>query len=206
MRLKSRLLWVGKISLGLAISGGLGWLTVRGLDWGRVRDSLEGVSVPLVLLALVVFMLASYLKAMRWKILFVTEKISTPRLFIIQNEGTGLNNLMPLRVASEAAQFAMLTIRDGVNPATALATLGMERVMDVIATTVILGVAFFLVPEMSNFTLYIWGAIGFTVLAVTLVRFLAWSSDAVGFVRRLSFIASFAIAVRDLERERGRGW
>ena len=202
--MKGKLLGAGKIALGLAASGGLGWLAMRGLDWGLVREEVKGVSIPLVLLAVAVFMAASYLRAFRWQVLFINERISTPRLFIIQNEGIGLNNVSPVRVVSEPTQLAVLKIRDKVDGATALATLGMERVIDVIASTLILGVAFFLVPEMSNFTLYVWGAIGFTVVVVALVRFVAWGSDAVSFFRRFPFLSAFATAVRDLVRERAR--
>ena len=202
--MKGTLLGAGKIAIGLAASGGLGWLAVHGLDWGQVRDSLQETSISLVVVAVAVFMAASFLRAYRWQILFVNEKISTLRLFLIQNEGIGLNNVVPVRVASEPTQLAILTLRDRINGATALATLGMERVIDVIASTLILGVAFFLVPEMSNFTLYLWGAIGFAVVAVALVRFLAWGSEALSFIRRFSFLAAFATAVRDLERERFR--
>ena len=88
--------------------------------------------------------------------------------------------------------------------AKALATLGMERVIDVVASTMILAVAFFVVPEMKNFTIYVWGAIAFTVIVVALVRFLAWGSDSLAFVKRISFLAAFTTAVRDLERERLR--
>ena len=202
--MKDKLLAGGKLAIGLGASGGLGWLAARGLDWGVVGDSLGGVSFPLILLALAVFMLASWLRAYRWQILFVSERISTWRLFLIQNEGIGLNNLLPIRIASEATQLAVLTMRDGVRGATALATLGMERVIDVVASTLILGVAFFLVPEMKNFTLYVWGAFGFTIVALATVRFLAWGSDGMALFKRLPFLASFAKAVKDLERERVR--
>ena len=202
--MKGKLLGISRIVVGLAASSGLGWLVAHGLDWGEVGDALGGTSLSLVVVAVAVFMAASFLRAYRWRILFVNEKISTLRLFVIQNEGIGLNNVVPLRVVSEPTQLAILTLRDRVNGATALATLGMERVIDVIASTLILGVAFFLVPEMSNFTLYVWGAIGFTVVAVTLVRFLAWGSEALSFIRRISFLSAFATAVRNLERERAR--
>ena len=202
--MKGRLIGAGKLALGLAASVGLGWLVVRGLDWGLVLDSLEGISLSLVLLALAVHVAGGFLRAFRWQILFVNVRISTLRLFIIQNEGLGLNNLVPVRVASEATQLAVLTIRDRVNGATALATLGMERVIDVVASTFILGVAFFLVPEMKNFTLYVWGAIGFAVVVLALVRFLAWGSDTIPFIRRVPALAAFTRAVRDLEHERIR--
>ena len=202
--MRSTLLTIGKFGIGLTASLGLGWLAIRGLDWSQVRESLAGVSIPLLTLSVIIFMAASYLRAVRWQVLFVDEKISTWRLFIIQNEGIGLNNVLPVRVASEPLQLGILTLRDRINAATALATLGMERVIDVIASTLILAVAFFLVPEMKNFTLYVWGAIGFTIVAVALVRFFAWSSDAVSFFRRFRFLSEFTLAVKDLERERLR--
>ncbi|MCI0440819.1 MAG: flippase-like domain-containing protein, partial [Chloroflexi bacterium] len=193
-----------RVGPGLAASIGLGWLATRGLDWGAVADSIRSISLGYLVLSVLVFLFACYLRALRWQALFVNERISTNRLFIIQNAGIGLNNLVPIRIASEATQLAILYFRDRISGATALATLGMERVVDVVASTLILGIAFFLVPEMKNFTLYVWGAIGFTVVAVGAVRFLAWGSDSLALIRRIPAIASFARAVKELERERAR--
>lgn len=202
--IKERLWGPAKIALALAASVGLGWLAIRGLDWGLVSDSIRGISPSLVFLAVVVFLAASYLRAFRWQILFVNERISTNRLFVIQNEGIGLNNVMPLRVASEPVQLAILSIRDRVKPQTALVTLVLERVIDVIASTLILALAFFLVPEMKNFTLYVWGAVGFAIAVVVLLRLLSWGGEAWSFVKRIAFVAAFAAALRELERERAR--
>ena len=202
--MRRKLLGVGKVVVGLGASGGLGWLAVRGLDWGLVLEQLRGVSVSLLVLAIAVFMAASVLRAFRWQILFVNQRISVLRLFIIQNEGIGLNNVVPVRVVSEAAQLAILSIRDKVPGATALATLGMERVVDVIASTLILAVAFFLVPEMSNFKPYVWGAVGITLVLLALVKLVAWGGNRVSIVRRVAFLSAFATAVKDLERERVR--
>ena len=203
--MKGKLLGFRQMTLlGLAASGGLGWLATRGLDWRRVYETLGEVSILLVLLAVAVFMLASYLRAFRWQLLFINDRISVLRLFIIQNEGIGLNNVVPVRVASEPTQLAVLSIRDGIKGSTALATLGMERVIDVVASTLILGTAFFVVPEMGNFKVYVWGAVGFAVVVVVLVRFLAWGSEGLSLIRRFPFVSAFATAVRDLERERAR--
>ena len=199
-----KLLSPARIGLGLLASVGLGWLAAHGLDWAQVRDSLANVSPSLVIVSVAIFMFASYLRAYRWRILFVNDRISTSRLFVIQNVGIGLNNVVPIRVASEAAQLAILTLRDRIKPSTALATLGMERVIDVVASTFILAVVFFFVPEMQNFTLYVWGAMGFTLVCVGMVRLLAWGSHGLNAINRFPFLASFASAVRELERHRGR--
>jgi uncharacterized membrane protein YbhN (UPF0104 family) len=192
------------LAIGLGASAGLGWLAMHGLDWGAVRTSLASVSIPFLVLSIAVFFLAWVVRAYRWKLLLTNQPITIWRLFVIQNEGIGLNNLLPLRIASEAVQLAVLTFRDRMNTAVALATLGMQRVLDIIAPTLILLVAFFFVPEMEEFSFYVWGAIGLTVVLIALVRLLSWSSGSLFLIRRFSFLSNFAAAVRDLERQRLR--
>ena len=194
---------LAKLAVGLAASLGLGWLAVRGLEWGPVVDNLGGVSPVLLTLAFAVFMFAAWLRALRWRVLFANVDVSVGRLFLVQHEGLGLSNLMPIRVTSEVTQLAVLTLRDGIRGPLALATLAMERVIDVVASTLILGVAFFLVPEMKNFTVFVWGAIAFTVFAVGLVRLFAWS-ESLSLVTRFKFLADFVAAVKGLEQERTR--
>ena len=202
--MRRMLLGASRLAVGLVASAVFLWFAVRGLNWGDVAANLAGVSLYLILLAVAVFMLASYVRAVRWRLLFAKDDISSARLFIVQNEGIGLNNVLPFRVASELTQLAVLTMRDGIGKATAVATLGMERVIDVVASTLILGVAFFLVPEMQEFSPYVLGAVAASVAAVALVRVLAWSGASVAFIRRISFLAAFTGAVRDLEQQRAR--
>ena len=193
-----------QIGLGLAASAGLGWLALRGLDWGVVWDQFENLSVPLVVVGLLIFIFASWLRACRWRLLFYDEEISVGRLFIVQNEGIGLNNLVPLRIASEPVQLAVLVLRDRVDGAKALATLGMERVLDVFVSTAVLGAALLLVPEMASFKPYVWGAVGFSALAVLLTLLFAWGVPFLAPLRRLRFLNAFAAAVRELVRRRER--
>ena len=202
--MRNRLAGSYRLAIGLCISGIMGWLVVRGFEWSKVSETISNVSVPLVLLAVLVFMVAGYLRAVRWRLLFIIERIPILRLFIVQNEGLGLNNVLPIRIASEATQLAVLTMRDRIKPATAVATLGMERVIDVVASTIILTTALFLVPQMSNFKNYVWAAIGLTVLSIAIVRFLAWGSGGLALFRRIRFLAVFSESVRELERHKAR--
>ena len=202
--MKRRAFVIGRIAAGIAISIGLGWLSARGLDWGLVLEAFGDVSPTMIILAVGVFVAASYLRAVRWRALFVNGEVSTNRLFMVKNVGIGLNNLVPVRIASEAAQLAILSIKDRVRPSVALATLGMERVLDVVASALILAIAFLFVPEMQDYGIYVWGALAFAVLCIAIVRLLAWSGNGISWIRRLPFLLSFAKAVRDLERERMR--
>ena len=202
--MRRRAFALGRILLGVAVSLALLWFAARGLDWGGVRDSLSAVSPPLVALALAVFIGATYLRAARWRVLFVNGEVSTNRLFVIQNIGIGLNNVVPVRVASEAAQLAILSLRDGVRASVSLATLGMERALDLVASSLIFAIALILVPEMERFSAFIWGAIGLAALCVALALFLAWSGSGEKWTRRLPFLASFAEAVSELMRRKTR--
>ena len=213
--MKSALQSFGPSVIGIAASIVLGWLVIRGLDWGDVIDSFQGVSVPLVALAFVVFILASGLRAIRWQMLFTEKRVSTMRLFIVQNEGIGLNNLVPVRIASELAQLTVLSLRDGVRVSTAVATLGMERVLDLVASASILAVTFFGLafffeePEMEVFTPVIVGLLIVSVAAVLVVPVLAWGgSGAAVVLKRLPFLAdmltSLSQALKDLGRSPGR--
>ena len=65
LKMKSRLLSLSKIGVGIAASVGLGWLAARGLDWSLVRDSFANVSVSMLTLGVVVFVASTYLRAYR---------------------------------------------------------------------------------------------------------------------------------------------
>ena len=129
-------------------------------------DHLARVSPLLLALALAVFMASGVLRAARWRMLFMEPRPSVARLFIVQHEGLGLSNIMPLRVASELTQIAVLTIKDGLRASTVLAAIGMERAVDLLSSTLIFGIALVFVPEMRPLAPFVWGTIG---LGLTLI-------------------------------------
>lgn len=149
-------------------------------------------------------MAAAVLRAARWQMLFLDPQPTISRLFIVQHEGLGLSNIMPIRVASELTQIAVLTIKDRVSASNALAAIGMERVIDMLSSTLILGIAFVFVPEMRPLAPFIWGTIVFAFAAIIALRIFAWRGDSLWLVRRITFLVAFSNALSDLEKERGR--
>ena len=101
---KRRLLSTVRFALGVAVSAVLTWAVVRGLDWGTVGASLEGISPSLLFLSLIIFLSASCLRAVRWHFLFLNGEVSTQRLFVVQNVELGLNNIVPFRCAASSSQ------------------------------------------------------------------------------------------------------
>ena len=165
-------------------------------------DHLARVSLPLLLLALAVFMASGVVRAARWRLLFVEPRPSVARLFIVQHEGLGLSNIMPLRVASELTQIAVLTIKDGLRASTVLAAIGMERAVDFLSSMLIFGIAFMLVPEMRPLAPYVWATIGLGLTLIAALQVLAWRGESLWLVRRITFLVAFSNALRDLARDR----
>ena len=167
-------------------------------------DHLARVSPPLLALALAVFMASGVLRAARWRMLFMEPRPSVARLFIVQHEGLGLSNIMPIRVASELTQIAVLTIKDGLRASTVLAAIGMERAVDLLSSTLIFGIALVFVPEMRPLAPFVWGSIALGMVLIAALQVLAWRGESLWFVRRIRFLVAFSNALRDLAQDRGR--
>ena len=199
--MKRAALTYGRLALGIGIGVGLGWLSIRGLDWGLVVDHLARVSPLMIALALAVFMASGVVRAARWRMLFMEPRPSVARLFIVQHEGLGLSNIMPLRVASELTQIAVLTIKDRLRASTVLAAIGMERAVDFLSSMLIFGIAFMLVPEMRPLAPYVWGMIGLGLVLIVGLQVLAWRGESLWLVRRIAFLVAFSNALRNLAQD-----
>ena len=180
-----------RLVVGIASSLALGWLVVRGLDWGLVADQFDEFPVGWALASLAILIMSSIVRAYRWQVLFVGHGIPLTRLFIVQNAGIGLNNLVPIRVVSEGAQFALLTLRYRVKSGAALATLGVERVLDLVVTAALLMAGLTLLPTKGDILPYVVGAFVVAVASVLAVPVLIWASDK-PFLNRVPLLVSTA--------------
>lgn len=192
----------GALVLGLAFSLGLGWLAVRGVDWGEVTGQFQDLPVLPVLFSLIVFIGATVLRAYRWQTLFLQDKMSVRRLFFVQNVGLGLNSLLPIRLFSEIAQFALLKWRYNVSGGTALATLSLERVLDLVVTGTLLMAALTLLPNRGDFLPYVAWSLVIIVAAIVMVRLAVWASTR-PFLKKIDLLVTTATALSDLTQAKG---
>ena len=128
-----------RILVGITISGVLAWLAFREQNLEEVITAFKGYPVWSALLGLLLFFISLWFRAIRWRVLLIDEKTSTFQLFLTQNAGTGINNVLPIRILSEPIQLALVTKRYGMKASTALATLVTEHVLDVFATASLMG-------------------------------------------------------------------
>lgn len=116
--------------VGLAVSLFFLWLGFRGLDFGKLWDTLRSINFLWVLLAVPVYFVATYILTWRWVYLLQPIKEIPPnRLFPIVVIGYMANNLLPLRLG-EVMRAYVLKVRENVPIAPTLATILVERVVD----------------------------------------------------------------------------
>lgn len=194
-----------KAIAGVAATLGLGWLATRGLDWTTTLRSFHGLSIPLVFLSLALLVVAGLVRAFRWQVFFLRNRVTLLRLFRVQNEGVGLNNLMPIGVASEATQVVILTLRDHLDPPTVMATVLMERATSFVAGMFVLAVCFLLYANKDYFVVYAAASFALSLLTVIAVGFVVRLSR-VGLVRRLPYVYGIILASQELHQQRTRVW
>ena len=202
--MKKQAIKYGRILIGIGVSVGLCWFLARGLDWNDVWDNITSASIPLLVVGFLVFMGASVLRAARWQMLFIDPQPSIPRLFIVQHEGLGLGNVMPVRVASEVTQVGVLTMRDKIRLSTVLAAIGMERIVDMLSSMLLIGVGVIFVSELRTFAPLVWSVVIGIVAGMAALQILSSRGRTLSLGRRVRFIAAFSDSLNDLFNERRR--
>lgn len=147
--LRRRLLaWV----VGLVISAAFFSLAARGVEWRELWRALPGRDQPtawlLVAAACAAGLLRMPARAARWRLLIRPQApISFARLTCVTTLGTALDNLLPAR-AGDFGRAAVLR-RDGLTVSGAFATIVVERMVDVLATQLLVVAALLIAPMPS---------------------------------------------------------
>lgn len=189
--------------LGLAVGVAIGVAMIRDVDWSSVVVAFRDFPVGYSLLSLGVFAAATALRAYRWQVLFIGDKVPLHRLLLVQNAGIGLNSISPIRIVSEATQFLLLTFRYRVRSEEVAATLGVQRVLDFVIGAILLGVGLMVLPNLKGFALYVIGAAVLAVVSVVAVPVVIWFGSRPG-LTHLQLLASTSSSLRALIRARVR--
>jgi glycosyltransferase 2 family protein len=197
-------LQLGLASLGIALGLFLGGLAVQGVDWGQVGKALRQFPPGLFLLAFLLVLSAYYLRALRWRLLLVGQPVRTFRLFLVETSAIGLNNLSPVRVVAVPVQIGILTLRDGLNPGTTLATMGVARLFDLIVTVIAIWGIILVVPGLKTFAPLAVVAIATSGFGILLLFLAGFGTRIIARFRHLSFVAGFVTAVVAIRNHPGR--
>jgi uncharacterized protein (TIRG00374 family) len=135
-----------QIGIGVAISAVCLWLSMRDVDPRAVGYALSKANYLGFAAAVATTIAGFWLRAVRWRSL-----ISSPRrlgigsLFSATMIGFMANNVLPLRLGEFVRPWA-LSRREGMSKSTLLATVVVERAVDMLTLLVILGIALFVHP------------------------------------------------------------
>ncbi len=119
--------------VGLAVSSAAMALAFWGIQPGRLRATLAEANYVYLIPAAIILILGLLAKARSWQVLLGRE-IRFGHAFDALNEGFLLNSVLPLRLG-ELARAYLVAQRGRLSTATALASVLLERLIDLGITT-----------------------------------------------------------------------
>ncbi len=163
--------------LGILVSVVIVWFLFRDLDWTSLSSYFESIRyqfIPIVLL----FCFASYwLRALRWRLLLPSQKGSAGlgNLYHATSLGLFASWILPLRAGEFIRPWA-LSKNEQVSFSSAFASIVVERVFDVLALLIVLGIC---LPQIENIPpvvaagSYILGGLASAIAIVVVVAYLS---------------------------------
>ena len=200
----ARLLLIAYVVLATALGGLLGWLVIKNAHWDELRHALFSADLTLIAAAAALITVAAYLRAIRWKLLLYNENTGATRLFLIEQTGSALDTLSPLRLLDEVVQVGILTLRDKLNLGTILATIVLQRALEFAITVLVLGAGALLLPQLRQFLP--WIALGLLIGLVTLGALFAVGPllNRIEVLSKIQIVSQFASAIVLLRQQKRR--
>lgn len=159
----------GKLAIGLVLSALFLWLVSRGISWPKVWEILSGARYWLMVPVVALTMLAYLVRAWRWQFLLITVgHIPLGSLWSSIMIGFMGNNILPARLG-ELLRAHSLGRSAGVSRSAALASVVVERILDIGVLLLVFGVflaCHWLPPKIGR-----WGEI-LLLLAAPVLAFL----------------------------------
>ncbi|MEL6823435.1 MAG: lysylphosphatidylglycerol synthase transmembrane domain-containing protein [Calditrichota bacterium] len=173
-----------KLSLPFLFSAFFLWLAFRDISIAELWDSIRSASALTILLASVLAIVAIQLRAWRWQILLKPLKsIPFKKVYPITMIGFMANNLLPAH-AGEVVRAYLIAREEQLSGMAAFATVGLERILDLVALASLLAVVMISVelPDWLRFS-----ALALGVLALLMLGVLYFTSDSDSPIRHMLF-------------------
>ena len=153
-----------RTAIGLGIGVVLVLTFLRLVDLGAVTSRLEHLDLGLALACGVAFLGAYAVRALRWRWFLAPDEVSIPRAVAIYFVAIFVNWLLPLR-GGEVLKSLMLRRSNGIPVSRSLATVTMDKAMDLLPAVVLLALVPFAHLHLSR-PLWLLLLSALTVLAV----------------------------------------
>ena len=156
-----------RTALGVGVGALLVFVFLRLVNVSAVVTQLSHLRVGFALLSGVAFLGAYFVRSMRWRCLLSPVKVAVRRLAAIYQVATFLNWLLPVQ-AGELAKSVLLRRSDGVPVSRSLATVSMDKAMDLLPAVVLLAVLPFVSLHLSR---PLWVVLLFALAVISLGLF-----------------------------------
>jgi uncharacterized protein (TIRG00374 family) len=205
-----------RTALGLSAGAVLLLAFLQLMNVNAVVARLQGLSVGYAVLCGVPFLGAYVVRALRWRCFLKPYDVSIPRAVGIYQVATFVNWLLPIR-GGEVVKCLLLRRSNGIPVSRSLATVGMDKAMDLLPALVLLGLLPFVGLHLGRaLWVLLLSALAAVVLGGVVLALAAWRQDvaqsmltralrkvlpATGRQRVEPFIAQFIDALLALVRQ-----
>ena len=166
-----------RTAVGLCVGAVMIVVFVRLVDMRAVSARLSNLQVGYALLCSVPFLGAYVVRALRWRQFLKPDQVSIPLVVGIYQVATFLNWLLPVR-GGELAKSLLLRRSNGIPISRSLATVGMDKAMDLLPAVVLIAVLPFAGMHLSG---SLWALLISTLTVVALaglvLGLVAWKRE-----------------------------
>lgn len=135
-----------QLAAALAISAVCVWVSMKEVDLHQVTTALRNANRGGFVAVMVITIFAFWVRAVRWRFFLRTEKhVPLLNLFSATMIGFMANNVLPFRLGEFIRPWA-LARRENMSKSMLLATVVVERVVDMLTLLTIFGVALMVAP------------------------------------------------------------
>lgn len=140
-----------KLVIGLALGGVFLWLTLRHVDFAALKHAAQGIDLAALALAPVCLAIGYACRVQRWRLMLLPHNpsLSQTRAGIAFVASIAVNNLAPFRMGDALRCFGFSPWL-GVAPGAVLATVLIERLLDMIALLLTLALALWIVAATGD--------------------------------------------------------
>lgn len=127
--------------VGIVVSVASLWVLLSGVEWDRFWSALQGADYWWLLPAVLALGAAMWIKVLKWELL-VRPAGKTRRLHLFYSMTIGylVNDVLPGRLGEIARVYSEARL-DRISPAAVLASVAVDRILDVVAVALLLAVA-----------------------------------------------------------------
>ena len=179
-----------RTAVGLGIGVAFVLVFIQLINVRSVSRRIEDLNVGIALLSGAVFLSAYVVRALRWRLFLAPDRVGAGRVIGIYFIATFLNWLLPVQ-AGEVAKCGALRRTNGIPVNRSLATVAMDKAMDLLPAAVLLTLVPFAHVSLSRglwlFLLLPLFALGVGVL---LIAFASWQRD-----RTTAFLSALVWAI-----------